>query len=209
MIDADGGDHPLTIDEATQRMKDAWAHENQHKIVAWEAQLEQDRAEQEEQDRLAQVEEDLQRAQHDREAEEQRREADKKKPKINAFDPNCRVNKLIEPRPALYALNKVNNLEYIELDYFTTRGCREAFADTYKSISHDTLAFTQLEDTIAICPLAVLRPSKHVRNDEDLTWEEMMDAKNTTLHFMAQSGVWPAAHAESLVAFYIALDLHP
>jgi hypothetical protein len=37
----------------------------------------------------------------------------------------------------------------------------------------------------------------------------MMDAKNTMLHFMAQSGVWPIAHAESLAAFYVALDLHP
>jgi hypothetical protein len=209
MIDADGGDHPLTADEATQRMKGAWARENERKIAAWNAQLEQDQAEQDEQDRLAQAEEDARSAQRDKEAEEQRREAEKKKPKMNAFDPHRRVNKSIEPRPAPYALNKVNNLEYIELDYFTTRGCREAFADTNKSISHDTLAFTQLEDTIAIRPLAALRPSKHVRNDEDLSWEEMMDAKNTMLHFMAQSGVWPVAHAESLAAFYVALDLHP
>jgi hypothetical protein len=36
-----------------------------------------------------------------------------------------------------------------------------------------------------------------------------MDAKNTMLHFMAQSGVWPVAHAKSLAAFYVALDLHP
>jgi hypothetical protein len=42
MIDADGGDHPLTADEATQHMKDAWARENEHKIAAWNTQLEQD-----------------------------------------------------------------------------------------------------------------------------------------------------------------------
>jgi hypothetical protein len=150
MIDTVGGDHPLTADEATQRMKDAWARENEQKIAAWNAQREQDQVEQEEQDRLAQAQEDLQCAQCDREAEEQCREVEKKKPKINSFDPHRRVNESIELRPAPYALNKVNNLEYVELDYFTTRGCREAFADTYKSISHDTLAFTQLEDTIAM-----------------------------------------------------------
>jgi hypothetical protein len=37
----------------------------------------------------------------------------------------------------------------------------------------------------------------------------MFDAKNTMLHFMAQSGVWPVAHTEALAAFFVALGLHP
>ena len=44
-----------------------------------------------------------------------------------------------------------------------------ANADTAKSISHDTLAFAQIEDTIAIRPLAALRPSKYIRSDEELS----------------------------------------
>ncbi len=209
MIDAHQGVLPLTAEEASQRMKEAWTRENDSRIVAWNAQLEQDRVDQEEQDRVAQQEEDVQHTQLEKEAEEQRREAEKKKPKLNTFDPNRRINKWVEPRPAPYALNKINALEYIELDYFTLRGCREASFDTSKSISHDTLAFTQLEDTIAIRPMAALRPSKNIRNDEDLSWEEMLDAKNTMLHFMAKSGVWPVTHAESLAAFFVALELHP
>ncbi len=164
---------------------------------------------QEEQDRVAQEEEDTRRAQLQKEAEEQHKEAKKKKLKMNAFDPNRCISKWVELRPAPYALNKINALEYVELDYFTVRGCREASLDTGKSISHDTLAFTQLEDTIAICPLAALRPSKNIRNDEDLSWEEMLDAKNTMLHFIAKSGFWPVTHVESLVAFFVALELHP
>ncbi len=89
------------------------------------------------------------------------------------------------------------------------KGCREANADTSKSISQDTLTFTQLEDTIVIHPLAALRPSRTIRNNEDLSWEEMLQAKNTMLHFMAKSAVWPMANAESLAAFFIALELHP
>ena len=86
----------------------------------------------------------------------------------------------IEPRPAQYALNKINHLEYVELDYFTIKGCHDAAADTNKSISQDTLAFTQVEGNIAIRPLATIRPSKHIRNDHDLSWEEMMDCHDTT-----------------------------
>ena len=42
------------------------------------------------------------------------------------FDPERAVNETIDLRPAPYALNKVGNLKYIELDYFMTKGCREA-----------------------------------------------------------------------------------
>ena len=209
MIDAHTGDVPLTVEEATQCMKEAWTWENDRKIAAWNTQLEQYRAEQEERDRLAEEEEETQRAIHEREAEEQHREAEKKKPKFGPFDPLRPVNESIEPRPAPYALGKISSLEYIELDYFTTRGCREAMADTSKSINHDTLAFTQLEDTISIQPLAAIKPSKNIQSDEDLGWEEMLGAKNTMLRFIAKSGVWPDAHAESLATFYVNLELHP
>lgn len=209
MIDMHAGDIPLTMEQATQRMRDAWTRQNERKIAAWNEQAERDRMEQEEHDREAQEQEDVRQAQRDREAEEQRSEAEKRKPKLNPFNRKRLAPECIEARPSQYAINKVNNLEYIELDYFTIRGCKDASADTNKSISHDTLAFTQLEDTFAIRPMAALRPSKNIRNDEDLSWDEMWDAKNTWLHFMALSGAWPDEHAESLAAFFVNLDLHP
>ena len=209
MIEAHMGDHPLTMEEAAQRMKDAWTRVNDLKVTAWNAQLEQDREEQEGRVRLAQEEENARQDQLQREAEEQRRELEKKKPKINDFHEDSEVAEWIEPRPPQYALNKINNLEYVELDYFTIKGCHDAAADTNKSISQDTLAFTQVEGNIAIRPLAAIRPSKHIRNDHDLSWEEMMDAKNTMLSCMALSGVWPDAHAKALAYLFYALDTHP
>ena len=67
---------------------------------------------------------------------------------------------------------------------------------------------TQVAGTIAIRPLAAIWPSKHIRNDHGLSREEMMDARNITLHYMALSKVWPEAHAKSLADFYYALDAH-
>ena len=49
-------------------------------------------------------------------------------------------------------------------------------------------------------PISTQRFSKNIRNDEDLSWEEMLEAKNTMLHFMWQSKAWPQAHTESLAA---------
>ncbi|KAH9024264.1 hypothetical protein EDB85DRAFT_1870190 [Lactarius pseudohatsudake] len=209
MIDAHQGADPLTEDEAAQRLRETWTRENDNQRDAWNVQLEQDQADQDEQDRLAQEEEDAQQALRDKEAEQQCREVEKKKPKIGNFVKGQGVGNWIEPCPAQYALNKINNLEYIELDYFTIRGCRDAAANSHKSISQDTLSFAQFEDTLAIRPLAAVRPSRNIRSNENLSWDETMYAKNMMLHFMAQSRVWPQAHVESLAAFFVALELHP
>ncbi|KAH8985116.1 hypothetical protein EDB86DRAFT_2960486 [Lactarius hatsudake] len=71
------------------------------------------------------------------------------------------------------------------------------------------MAFAQLEDTLALRPLAVVRPSWNIRSDKNLGWDEVMYAKNTMPHFMAQSGAWPPDHVDSLAGFFIALELHP
>ena len=52
MINTHVGDVPLTVKEASQQLKEAWAHENNHRVGAWNAQLEQDCIEQEDRDRL-------------------------------------------------------------------------------------------------------------------------------------------------------------
>src|SRR5882757_7294786 len=77
MIDAHQGPLPLTAEEATLRMKDTWTRQNNNSIIAWNNQAEQDRAELAEQERLAQEEEEVQRVQREREAEELRREEDR------------------------------------------------------------------------------------------------------------------------------------
>ncbi|KAH9016092.1 hypothetical protein EDB85DRAFT_1875347 [Lactarius pseudohatsudake] len=209
MVDAHQGVIPLTPEEATQKLKDTWARENGAKVAAWDAQVEQDCAEQAELDRLAQEDADAQLAQRQKEAEDQLREAERKKPKFNDFDPDCVIGDWIEARPAPYAINKLNSLEYVKLDYFTTKGCNEASADVSNLTSQDTLAFTQSDSTISVRPLAAVRSLRSIRNDEDLSWEEMLQGKNVMLRFIAKSTTWPQTHAQSMAAFFVALELHP
>ena len=209
MVNMHPGVDPLTMEEAAQQMKDAWARENQRKVDAWNAQQQEDHAEQGEQERVACEAEEARRAQQEVEAEETCKEADRKKPKLNSFDQEQQIEKWVEARPAAYALNKLSNLEYVELDYFTPRSCRDATTDANRSVSHDTLTFLQVGETFAMRPLAALRPSKHIRNDEELSWEDMMDAKNIMLHFMAKSGVWQEEHTMCIATFYVNLNCHP
>ncbi|KAH9021412.1 hypothetical protein EDB85DRAFT_1895680 [Lactarius pseudohatsudake] len=57
-------------------------------------------------------------------------------------------------------------------------------------------------------PLAAMAPTRGIRNDEDLSWLELMEAKNLMLHFITKSGAWPAENAEALAAFFVVLDVH-
>lgn len=71
-----------------------------------------------------------------------------------------------------------------------------------KLTSHNTLVFVQGEGSIAVHPQAPVRLSKYVRNNDGLSWEEMLNAGNTMLRFVALSGVGPKAHAELLAYLY-------
>ena len=101
MVNAHQGAHPLTLEEAAQQMKDAWARENQRKVNAWNIQTQQDLVEQGERDRITCEAEEAQQARQQAEAEEMRKEADKKKPKLNLIDPDLFILKWIELRPSL------------------------------------------------------------------------------------------------------------
>ena len=208
MVNAHQGDPLLTLDGVAQQLKDAWARENQCKVDAWNIQVQQDQVERDRLNAEASEARAAQEAQQEKDAEEARKEVEKKKLKLGPIVQDRYVSKWIGVRPAMYALNKLNSLEYIELDYFTTKGCREAATNSNKSVSQDTLTFTQVGDSFAIHPMATLRPSKQIRNDEDLSWEEMMDAKNVMLHYMAKSRAWEDEHAMALASFYINLDCH-
>ncbi|KAF8268075.1 hypothetical protein EI94DRAFT_1700536 [Lactarius quietus] len=171
--------------------------------AAWNPQLKQDQLEQVKCERAAHKEEARLCAQQDREVEELHWEIEKKKPKLTTFDQSHAGAVWIEPRLAQYALNKINNLEYVKHDYFMIKGCREAKAD------ERNLVWPSMETPSPCTPLAAQRPTRCIRKDEELSWEEMLDAKNMMLLFMEKSSVWPALHAEAISGFFLNLKLHP
>lgn len=73
-------------------------------------------------------EEECRKAEREREADEQWKEQEKKKPKINPLDPNSTIRSWIAPQPSAYALNKIQQIEYIELDYFTPEDANKCFS---------------------------------------------------------------------------------
>ena len=109
------GPEPLTKEGAVQLMKNNWTQGNEIKIAAWNAQLEQEQAEQAKQERVANEAEEAQCTQQEKEAAEEQRAIEWKKPKLNAFNPNCSVPNWIEPRPSPYTLNKIELRQFQQI----------------------------------------------------------------------------------------------
>jgi len=203
------GPGPLSNVEAVEKLKVAWQNAQDRKVALWNEQLFQDQTAREEEERTQQELETQRRQEQEKEVDDAKREAERKKPKINDFDPDSVVLAHITPRPSGYALNKIKNLQYIELDYFTIKGCHEAQLDREMTSNHDTLGLTRLDNVATFQPISSLKPSKNIRRDEELPWGEMVFAKNKMLEHMSDSGAWPATHLKATMMLFLELENHP
>jgi len=203
------GNPPMMTEEAVGKLQAAWQKTHEKKITQWNQQLDEERQRQADEAQRTEEEAEHRRVQLEKENEEKRKEIERKKPKINTFDPHRTIGSFIVPRPSAFALNKLDSLDYVELDYFTTCGCKNAHAEHELSTNHNTYGLMSLGDSLALQPLSSLKPSKGVWRDEDLSWDEMVIAKNNMLHFMSVSTLWPTAHMECIAKFYYALETHP
>ena len=203
------GQIALTNEEAAEKLKTAWQRAQVKKIDLWNEQARQDQTTREEEERIEQEQAALRHQEKTKEEEDARREAERKKPKINNFDLDLVVPGHITPCLSSYALNKIKNLQYVELDYFTVKGCNEALLERELTSNHDTLGLTRVDDVATFQPISSLRPSKSARRDEELLWEEMVFAKNKMLEHMSNFGTWPAAHIKATMMLFVELENHP
>ncbi|KAF9054764.1 hypothetical protein BJ165DRAFT_1337496 [Panaeolus papilionaceus] len=118
------GPNGMTNEEAIAKLRESWTKSNEKKIEAWNLQETQRKEKEAEDERLAREaaegEETKRRLEKEAEEEAERKALAKKKLKINSFDTSKSIGSYIEPWPSSFALNKLANLSYIELDYFTT-----------------------------------------------------------------------------------------
>jgi len=123
----------------------------------------------EEDQQIAQEVEQQARQAEQEEQEAARREKEKKHPKINDFKTESAVGNFIIPRPLTYALNKLENFEYVELFYFTMEGCLDA-QNNQRSEADDTFGLYKVGETISLRSISAVQASKNTIQDADLTW---------------------------------------
>jgi len=196
----------ITAEAAAERLKEAWTADNEAKKQLWE---QQELADGEEAAAAALREQELedQRRNEENQRNEQTREIEKKKPKLNSFVANRPIATALKLRPSRFALHKLEERDYIELSYFTPDGCAEAATNDH-AVAEEAFAFSKINDLVSLRPISAFKASNKVIQDDRLSWREMSIAKIILLQCMEETG-WPNDHIVALATFYLNLEHHP
>jgi hypothetical protein len=191
----------ISREDALENMADGWRFEQQERIALWQEQMEEDA-------RVLQEQSERERAEKEALEQEEQCEAEKKKPKINDFDTGSIVADIIIPRPSQYAIQKIKNMEYIELWYFSLDGCHEAsITSRSTSDSDDAYGFTKVDSMVTLKTLASFKASHKALQDHDLSWHQFDLAKTSFLVHIEKNG-WPEKHQQALALFFTLITNH-
>ena len=197
----------MTVDQAVQALNHSWNLGHEARVQAWDQQEAQDAAALEAQRLQQQQEAEAQAAQQLLEREAEKAEAEKKRPRMKDFDKAATVGSFIAPRPAQYALRRIEDFEYVELWYLTPEGCADA---TQRQLTQndDTFGLTKVNDVVALKSVSSLKASKNVLPDAELTFRQMSMAKNTFIPLMTKYQ-WPEKAVNAFAQLFTKLELHP
>ena len=199
--------HNKEVAAAIERLSTAWEDDHHVCVEAWNLQREVEDQETERIHQERRQREEEQRQLKEAEAEKERRDAEKKKPKINDLNENCPPPSIIIPRPSQYALQKISTFNFIELWYFSPKGCSEA-SQVNKSQADDTLSITNVNNVLTLRPVASIRASCNACADHELAFGEFMQAKNSFLYHVKEA-LWPPKHVDALAELFWNLENHP
>jgi hypothetical protein len=138
--------------------------------------------------------------------EKERLDAKKKKPKMNGFSATTTISDAIAPRPSQYAIQKLDNFEYIELWYFSPKGCKDTMKSSL-SIADDTFSLARLDDQLIIHPASAFKASKAALPDHELLFSTFLHTKNLFLTH-ASTANWLQMHLNALALFFWHLENH-
>lgn len=217
------GGRGLSHEIAAGILADIWQTKHEAALNAWQAQIEEDeqreeerRAAEEEAARQKEAADELARQDDARVAaallrqQEAHPEAESgpfKASKMNTFDEAKTVDSFIAPRPSEYAVSRLQDGKYVDLYYFTREGCLDAAASD-SSTSDDTFGLSRTGSGLTLKPVSASRASKNVIPDQDLTWEQMLFARNVFVQ-QIQHAQWPASHVQAILKFFVGIEVHP
>jgi hypothetical protein len=196
----------ITDDEAAEQLSEAWVQQNNAQKQAWAIQLQEDQIQLKQEAAAQRQAEDEQQRIAQEAAEEELRELEKKKPKMNPFRRDLAAPDFLLPQPSSFAINKLENFEYVELWYFTAEGCTDA-AHNQRTVAEEAFGLTQKDNFISLKPLSSFRASRNVIKDQDLNWRQFETAKTAFL-IHATRAAWPEDHRDALASMWDDLQNH-
>ncbi|KAF8345274.1 hypothetical protein F5887DRAFT_885173 [Amanita rubescens] len=179
-------DKGLTPEQTIQTLDHLWTLHNDRDKEVWDRRLEETARAEAERAREAEEINVRRRREEEEEADTARRE-DKKKHK------------------AKYAAIPDAMGDFIELFYFTNKGLAEA---EKAELEDDSIVLVKEGESHSWVPSTSTRSGKQsVTKDEDLTWEEFLEAAPRMINFMKLSE-WPEDHVDMFIQFWSNLQTH-
>ena len=194
----------INNNQVIKQLMTAWNQTHTQEVEAWNLQVQADLEEQAEVARLADKDETRCCEADKHQKEDERKELEKKQPKINDFNESKIMADHVMPQPSQFTLGKLKSFSFVKLWYFTDEGCAEA-QDSSRAQLDDTYGLTKVNDLVALKPVTSFKASQNVIPDTDLTWHQL---KNALLCYMELCD-WPWKHMESLTHFYFNIELEP
>ncbi|KAF8802916.1 hypothetical protein BYT27DRAFT_7226233 [Phlegmacium glaucopus] len=188
----------MNIKQAVQALNNSWTQNHNERSQRWDQQEIDDANAVEEIQRQQQLDDKCQAPQEMPAHEEERMDAEKKKPKMRDFDGSTSIGNYITPRPAQYALRQIEDFKYVELWYLMPEGCTDATQHQYTQ-NDDTFGLTKVDDMVTLKSVSSLKAAKNVIPNLELSFRQMSMAKN-------------AFNDQAINAFaqlFTQLELHP
>jgi hypothetical protein len=194
----------MNLEQAVQALNESWTQNHTARVQAWDQQVANDAAAA----LLAQgQQQDQQQLQDPLQPGEERIEGEKKKLKMKDFDDATSVGNYIAPRPAQYALRRIEDFEFVELWYFTPEGCSDA-TQLQLTQHDDTFGLTKVDDMVTLKSISSLKASKNVIPDAELSFRQVSMAKNALIPLMTKYQ-WTEKSIHAFAQLFTQLELHP
>jgi hypothetical protein len=120
------------------------------------------------------------------------------------FDLDSTVANQIPHQPSEYAVNRIEQIEYVELWYFTNEGCKEASTPTSTAVDN-TFSILNTKSGLALQPIKASKASRNAIPDERLSWEQIMMARHTMIATANRVG-WIKKLTLAIAQLYINLE---
>lgn len=194
--------------EILERLTEAWHAQRAARADAWNTRRAREAREAEEMEQLRQQQLQQEQQAGAEEAERDRLEAERKKPKMNPINPGTSAPDVLSIPPSQYALQKLASFDFVELWYFSLPGRLDAAKHSNKSQADDAFGLTKIEDHLTVRSIASVRASKNVLQDQELPLVDFLQARNTFMDY-AKKADWPNVNLDSLSKFFWYLETHP
>ncbi|KAF9237571.1 hypothetical protein BU15DRAFT_75939 [Melanogaster broomeanus] len=174
---------------AAEQLADPHRLDRTLRLTAWQDQVDEDERLAAEALRLQNEQEELERTRKQAEEEAEKKERDKKIPKIGTFNSLTMVPDTLLHRPSQFALQAIKNFEFVELWYFTPEGCSITSSEN-KSTASGAYTFAEDGPFLSLKSTASCRASPRALHDRDLSWRQFDLGKNNFLLHIAKAN-WP------------------